>query len=285
MKNIVFTVLGAILCVQCNSDYVINEEMLLLEKYTGNLDSYAIIEENDRRWKDAREIEFTDSDFLITTQPMSDNTIAPLDYDTNLVGNHAYDIKVYLSAFSRVKNVLSVDNDTLSVNVKSGIELNMSEDLFSYIVNVITLWNKWIKNGDFSIIKSGEGYSIEPSANSFKAMRSGSPVNLANCPTFFDEYLTVKNVVENAPIGTYIGEHICLYFRNTSKSNICTVRGNKFKLFYYVCNGCAEFNEEENCNHNYIATSVDIPCTRGYGRSLRNIHHLSLASFREESAS
>ena len=51
---------------------------------------------------------------------MSDNAIAPFDYKTGLVGDKAYNIKVYITALERVKRNLYVDNNQLVIKSKSG---------------------------------------------------------------------------------------------------------------------------------------------------------------------
>lgn len=71
---------------------------------------------------------------------MSDNAIAPFDYKTGLVGNKAYNIKVYTTALERVKRYLSVKDNQLIIKAKSGKELNMAEDLFSYISELIYVY-------------------------------------------------------------------------------------------------------------------------------------------------
>ena len=77
---------------------------------------------------------------------MSDNAIAPFDYKTGLVGDKSYNIKVDITALERVQKNLSVVDGRLTINVNSGVELNMAEDLYLYITNLISKWNGWVED-------------------------------------------------------------------------------------------------------------------------------------------
>ena len=44
------------------------------------------------------------------------------------------------------------------MNLKSGAEINIAEDLFQYIVGLFNDWNKWVKEGRCKIVKNEEGY-------------------------------------------------------------------------------------------------------------------------------
>ena len=90
---------------------------------------FTIVTENRQAREEADKLVFSASDFLQTKEPMSDNAIAPFDYKTGLVGDKAYNIKVYITALERVQKNLSVVDGRLTINVNSGFELNMAEDL------------------------------------------------------------------------------------------------------------------------------------------------------------
>ena len=61
-------------------------------------------------------------------------------------------------AIDRAKKFLSVENNQLVLNLKSGAEINIAEDLFQYIVGLFNDWNKWVKEGRCKIVKNEEGY-------------------------------------------------------------------------------------------------------------------------------
>lgn len=110
---------------QCNNSDIVNSEKLHIETFSAVNTTFA---ENKRARAEANKLIFYDSDFLQTKEPMSDNAIAPFDYKTGLVGNKAYNIKVYTTALERVKRDLSVKDNQLIIKAKSGKELNMAED-------------------------------------------------------------------------------------------------------------------------------------------------------------
>lgn len=79
---------------QCNNSDIVNSEKLHIETFSAVMNS----NENKRARAEANKLIFYDNDFLQTKEPMSDNAIAPFDYKTGLVGNKAYNIKVYTTA-------------------------------------------------------------------------------------------------------------------------------------------------------------------------------------------
>ena len=81
---------------------------------------FTIVTENRQAREEADKLVFSASDFLQTKEPMSDNAIAPFDYKTGLVGDKAYNIKVYITALERVQKNLSVVDGRLTINVNSG---------------------------------------------------------------------------------------------------------------------------------------------------------------------
>ena len=101
------------------------------------MNSNTTFAENKRARAEANKLIFYDNDFLQTKEPMSDNAIAPFDYKTGLVGNKAYNIKVYTTALERVKRDISVKDNQLIIKAKSGKELNMAEDFIIYIATSV----------------------------------------------------------------------------------------------------------------------------------------------------
>lgn len=116
---------------------------------------------NKKSREEARKLTFSDSTFLRTKQPMSDDAIAPYNYRTGLVGDNAYNIKVYVTALERVKKKLLIKDNQLIISCNSGAKINIAEDLYQYIVNVIRTWNEGILNGIYKIDKlETGGYDI-----------------------------------------------------------------------------------------------------------------------------
>ena len=124
-----------------------------------------IASEHKKAWEDARKVResITDSTFLKTKRPMSDDAIGPYNYQTGFLEDRAYNRTVYVIAIDRAKKHLSVKNNQLVLNLKSGAEINIAEDMYQYITRLFVDWNKWVKEGKFKIIKTEEGYyDIEP---------------------------------------------------------------------------------------------------------------------------
>lgn len=87
---------------------------------------------------------------------MSDKAIDPFN------PNYAFNQVVYLKALERAKKLLIVRDNQLFFDIKSGKDVLMSDDLFQYIINVFDNWNKGIKEKQYKIIKTDDGYDVEP---------------------------------------------------------------------------------------------------------------------------
>lgn len=93
---------------------------------------------------------------------MSHSAIDPLNGD-GWNKDYAYNQVVYMAALGRARKHLSVEDNQFKYNVKSGAEINISEDLHLFITNVFTDWNKLIEEGQFMIVKDDEDiYDIRP---------------------------------------------------------------------------------------------------------------------------
>lgn len=240
---------------------------------------FAIVAENRQAREEAEKLVFSASDFLQTKEPMSDNAIAPFDYKTGLVGDKAYNIKVYITALERVKRNLYVDNNQLVIKSKSGRELNMAEDLFLYISELICTWNSLIKDGRFDIINVGSDYyDIEPNVQYLKSVRA-NPVDIYNMRTHNERWDAVKSVVDSEPIGTYVGEHFVFNFGGDISGEFY-VSGKVRR--YYVCDGCSTHGvSNPTCSYNYIASSVVVPDSQVYIYSLRNVSQLAVITYQQ----
>lgn len=120
--------------------------------------------DNNALWEEAKRYRdaITDSTFLRTRGIMSDLAIDPLvPGGWNM--NYAYNQVVYLKALERVKRHLSVKDNQFVSPLKSGKEINISEDLHQYICRLLEDWNRWIADGRFKIITDENGaYDITP---------------------------------------------------------------------------------------------------------------------------
>ena len=120
--------------------------------------------EHKKAWEEATKVResITDSTFLQTKRPMSDDAIAPYNYKTGFVEDRAYNQVIYIKALERVKSHLSIKKGLLICDLKSGVEMKISEDLFQYIMDLLNNWNLGIKEGKYKIVKTeNNGYDVE----------------------------------------------------------------------------------------------------------------------------
>lgn len=133
------------------SDYVTQKASLEQEQQS-------VQTRNVEELEKAEAISFGDTDFLQTKQPMSARIIDPIDDETGLVGDNAYNRKVYMYAVERLKKNAYIRDNQVYVLVKSGAEINMSEDLFDYLTNVLVKdWNTALKEGRYKVITEEKG--------------------------------------------------------------------------------------------------------------------------------
>lgn len=110
-------------------------------------------------WNKAREYgeSITDTTFLKTKGRMSDAAIDPFN------PNYAFNEVVYLKALERAKKYLSLKNNQLIFNLKSGKEIYITEDLYDFISGTFDLWNTLLKEGKFELRKDEKGlYDLYP---------------------------------------------------------------------------------------------------------------------------
>lgn len=254
-----------------NSHVVTNEEVSEIDQLGQDI----IDAMNKEALNNAQKLKFSDSDFLQTKQPMSHDAIALVDYHTGLVGDKAYNNVVYINALNRAKKQLSIQNGKLVLNVNSGQEINVAEDLFQFIKMVIDSWNVWIGEGKFEIVQTDEGsLDISPIISENIQFRS-SPIDLIPL-NHVRRYEEVKAVVDRAPVGTFIHEHFVLNFGTSLLSGKYTGNDSKIRK-YSVSDGCGPQNPD--CVYNRINNVVDVYDALYYIYSLRNSNHQSLASY------
>lgn len=118
---------------------------------------------NIQALNEAETISFNETDFLKTKQPMSARAIDQIDDETGLVGDNSYNRKVYMYAVERLKKNSYIQDNQVYTSVKSGAEINMAEDLFDYLINVLVKdWNTALKEGRYKVVieEKGEFYMV-----------------------------------------------------------------------------------------------------------------------------
>lgn len=140
---------------------------LLIESSTDNISISPFQPDSKPLWKEANQYRatITDSTFLKTKGTMSDIAISPL-VSEGWNNDYAYNQVVYLEALERAKRHLSVKDNQFVNLLKSGKEINISEDIYQYICRLFEIWNLWIADGKFKITKDKNGfYDIMPCVN------------------------------------------------------------------------------------------------------------------------
>lgn len=141
---------------------------LLIESSTNTISISPFQPDSRLLWKEANHYRssITDSTFLKTKGTMSDKAIDPL-IPEGWNNDYAYNQVVYLKAMERVKRHLSVKENQFICSLKSGKEINISEDIYQYICRILENWNLLIAEGKCEITKDENGfYDIVPCVSS-----------------------------------------------------------------------------------------------------------------------
>lgn len=166
MKNMFLFICFLLFFSQCGSkSTAANQQNDEEPVYIGDSINYKIQIENEKAWEEATKVResITDSTFLQTKRPMSDDAIAPYNYKTGVVEDRAYNRVVYIKAFERAKKHLLVVNGAFVCDLKNGADINISEDLYRYIMDIFSEWNLGLQKGKYKITKSETGgYDILP---------------------------------------------------------------------------------------------------------------------------
>lgn len=228
-------------------------------------------------WKEANKLTFSETDFLKTRGEMS---LQAIDHLTLSGWNNdfAYNQVVYMQALQRAKKHLSIANNQLVCNLKSGAEINIAEDLYEFIINLFGDWNKWINEGRVEIVQIDDYYDIETILpQDLKTMSPRYSVDLTgmsqnNC------WLAIKDLVDECPLGRYLSEYFMLNFGNDFGG---TYTGTDGKLRRYsVTDACRTHGVSDyRCIHNCINHNAYISDYMMHIYSIRNNSSLSIASY------
>ena len=67
---------------------------------------------------------------------------------------------IYLRALHRMEQLLFLENERLCWNIKNGVEIKISENIFQYIVDAWQNQNKMVESGNFGIVLEGGRYVV-----------------------------------------------------------------------------------------------------------------------------
>lgn len=146
-NSIIFTLGLLFIVVGCNN----SASKPLTTEEQSTLQSEEIQKKNDQAWQDARELlnTITDSEFLQTTEPMTNRVLQMADPATELKENRPHNGVIYYKALERVKKHTYEKDNQVYTTLKSGAEVNIAEDLFTFITDTLygIYWNQALKDG------------------------------------------------------------------------------------------------------------------------------------------
>lgn len=115
-------------------------------------------QERKELWEEANRYKasITDTTFLKTRGTMS---YAAIDALTGQGFNkdYAFNQVVYLKALQRAQKHLTIVEDRLVCDLRSGADIYISEDLYQFITGLFKDWNTWLESGKYEIAKDEQG--------------------------------------------------------------------------------------------------------------------------------
>jgi hypothetical protein len=122
----------------------------------------------------------------------------------------SYNVNKYLEAYSRVMEHVSIKQNLMTWEIKSGHEVNISEELFSYISNYLENVNKNIKIGKLKVYKINGKIEIYRNKVSglVRLKKSGeggnfTPVNFTHSSqSIGEEFISAFNAFPNSDYNT-----------------------------------------------------------------------------------
>ena len=161
-KSIIFILSLLIMVVSCGNSATktpADTTNSLVEAGTPQWDE--LIEKEKQATIEARQLLQTikDSDFLQTTEPMSQKLLDGDHPAIMLKEKRAYNGVIYYKALERVRKHSYVKDNQIYTTLKSGAEVNIAEDLFDFITNFLYgKWNEMVKTDDiFEFINDEQG--------------------------------------------------------------------------------------------------------------------------------
>lgn len=161
-KSIIFILSLLIMVVSCNNSATEtpSDTVSLLEK-PGTPQWDEVVEKSKQATIEARKLLQTmkDSDFLQTTEPMSERVLEMDHPAIMLKEKRAYNGVIYYKALERVRKHSYVKENQIYTTLKSGAEVNIAEDLFDFITDSLYgKWNEMVKTDDiFEFVYDEQG--------------------------------------------------------------------------------------------------------------------------------
>lgn len=161
-KSIIFIFDLLIMVVSCNNSATKTQtDTASFLEIPGTPQWDEVVEKSKQATIEARKLLQTieDSDFLQTTEPMSEKLLEMDHPAIMLKEKRAYNGVIYYKALERVRKHSYVKDNQTYTTLKFGAEVNMSEDLFDFITNFLYgKWNEMVKKEDlFEFIYDEQG--------------------------------------------------------------------------------------------------------------------------------
>ena len=249
-KSIIFILSLLIMVVSCDNSAIetpADTASFLEEPGTPQWDD--VIEKEKQATIEARQLLQTikDSDFLQTTEPMSERLLDLDDPAIMLKEKRAYNGAIYYKALERVRKHSYVKDNQIYTALKSGAEVNIAEDLFDFITNFLYVkWNEIVKTDDIFEFINDEQELITlgvKERETTKSTQQSYPLDLVPMSNSA-RYTAVRDVYWIANTGEYPSKYFFLNFGEQ-------IFGGSGTLTCGVRNWCESYGNPDNlCSHN-----------------------------------
>lgn len=168
-------------------------------------------------------------------------------------------VDIYLAAFDRMKRYLKIEKDVLKWDIEKGAEINISENIYDYIVDGWKCHNKQLASKNYQLIGNNNSYAVIKKSNFNISPKSGGATLISGAHS--SNYSILKDIHDNHSYD-HLANHIDLEnsdFRGNGMGD-ASIRGRLSSgiliLEYYCCNACIVTGQID-CRDNFMFGTRD----------------------------
>lgn len=206
------------------------------------------------------------------------------------------EVHIYLPAFNRLFRHSRIENNQIVLDVTSGKQVRISENIFEYVRESFELQNKTARETKRKIKRLNSGYAWENQTKSKSLSKTDSGIVLKR-GEHPQNFIKLSKLYNNIPSGNHLSDYINFKYSDMQGNGVGDVSiyatmnaleylGKGFENYfpsYYCCNACAyqssfkcEFNIVTDYSYNiYTENNIDVSYA-----SIRNPNRLPLVTIK-----
>lgn len=195
------------------------------------------------------------------------------------------DVDIYLAAFDRMKRYLKIEKDVLKWDIEKGAEINISENIYDYIVNGWKCQNKQLASKNYQLIVNNSSYAVIKKSNFNISPKSRGAILKSGAHD--SNYSILRNIHDNHSYD-HLANQIDLEKSNFGGNGMgdASIRGTlssgNVTREYYCCNACI-VSGQIDCRDNFMIGTRDEQRGAIYYEKVINPNQLPLITLKSYS--